>query len=79
MDSQPNYLRGPVLSYVYKDDLLTNSTSKALYDSDAIIIEESGKIREFGSAINLLEMIPKGVLIETFKVCRIIKTTIQSH
>ncbi len=77
MTTQFTALRGPVLSCTDKNDS-PKATSGMVYEPDTLIILNGDEIKEFGPAKKLNDKIPRGALVKSFKVCKIIKTVTKS-
>lgn len=71
-------IRGDVLTY--KNDPFQNDMSECLvYESDAIIIMEDGKITEFGPASKIKKNVPPKTQIKEYKNCLITAGFIDCH
>ena len=69
-------LRGPIISCSCKLNS-AKVNGNLVYEPDALILLEEGRIIDFGPALKLIDNIPSNTKINVFDECRIIKTTIQ--
>jgi guanine deaminase len=71
-------IRGAVLTYT-ADPFLTNLNDCMVYESDAIVLIEDGKITDFGPAEELSSKLPSGVKITHYKDCLMMAGFIDCH
>lgn len=71
-------IRGAVLNYV-EDPFLKGLDDCMVYESDAIILIDDGKITGFGPAEELKSKLPSGIEIEHYKDCLIMAGFIDCH
>ncbi|NIP23683.1 MAG: guanine deaminase, partial [Phycisphaerae bacterium] len=71
-------IRGAVLTYT-GDPFLTDLNDCMVYESDAIVLIEDGKITDFGSAEELRSKLPSGVKITHYKDCLMMAGFIDCH